>query len=312
MVFTSSQGLLTALSHGERGYSYDYATLPLFIELLKIMICSVMLWREARGPRRPQITATWRQFCLFPALAAVYLVNNNLQFPAIHLLGPVTYQILSNLKILTTGVLFRIVLRKKLTMLQWMALVLLMVGTATSQLHGAGMEGAVFQAPVEGYALAVLMACLSAAAGVYAEYLMKSSNDSIYWQNLQLYSCGVVSNVLILTARDVAYRGGEPIWWQRLGAGFNAATWLVVLNAALTGLLVSWVIKYADNIVKVYATSTVMLLTTIISAALFEFSVTPQMYFTPAHILLSVQASADTSDAGGQSLTFVRVSKQSD
>ncbi|KAL7002422.1 hypothetical protein U1Q18_003576 [Sarracenia purpurea var. burkii] len=39
-------------------------------------------------------------------------------------------------------------------------------------------------------------------------------------------------------------------WWQRLFDGYSITTWMVVLNLASTGLLVSWLMKYADNIVK--------------------------------------------------------------
>ncbi|KAI8020193.1 CMP-sialic acid transporter 1 [Camellia lanceoleosa] len=39
-------------------------------------------------------------------------------------------------------------------------------------------------------------------------------------------------------------------WWQRLLNGYSTTTWLVVLNLGSTGLLVSWLMKYADNIVK--------------------------------------------------------------
>jgi UDP-sugar transporter A1/2/3 len=46
-----------------------------------------------------------------------------------------------------------------------------------------------------------------------------------------------------------AYEKGA--WWSRLLVGYNVTTWLVVLNLGCTGLLVSWVMKYADNIVKV-------------------------------------------------------------
>lgn len=40
-------------------------------------------------------------------------------------------------------------------------------------------------------------------------------------------------------------------WWQRLLGGYTVTTWLVVLNLGSSGLLVSWLMKYADNIVKV-------------------------------------------------------------
>lgn len=40
-------------------------------------------------------------------------------------------------------------------------------------------------------------------------------------------------------------------WWQRVFNGYSITTWLVVLNLGTTGLLVSWLMKFADNIVKV-------------------------------------------------------------
>jgi UDP-sugar transporter A1/2/3 len=49
-----------------------------------------------------------------------------------------TYQILGNLKIVSTGLLSWLFLRKRLTMVQWYALVLLMCGAATSQIQGCG------------------------------------------------------------------------------------------------------------------------------------------------------------------------------
>lgn len=57
-------------------------------------------------------------------------------------------------------------------------------------------------------------------------------------------------------------------WWSRIFNGYSLTTWMVVLNLGSTGLLVSWLMKYADNIVKVIA---------------FTFEVTPMVllsYFT--------------------------------
>ncbi|URE20170.1 Nucleotide-sugar transporter [Musa troglodytarum] len=63
----------------------------------------------------------------------IYLVHNNVQFATLTYVDPSTYQIMGNLKIVTTGFLFRFFLRRRLTTLQWMAIVLLTVGTTTSQ-----------------------------------------------------------------------------------------------------------------------------------------------------------------------------------
>jgi hypothetical protein len=60
---------------------------------------------------------------------------------------PSTYQILGNLKIVTTGILFRLFLKRKLNVLQWWALILLMVGATVSQINGCGDR--TFTAPME-------------------------------------------------------------------------------------------------------------------------------------------------------------------
>ena len=65
-----------------------------------------------------------------------------LQFYFLKYVNPATYQILGNLKIVSTGLLLRLCLGRRLSLLQWMALVLLTVGATTSQVRGAAAAGA--------------------------------------------------------------------------------------------------------------------------------------------------------------------------
>ena len=60
-----------------------------------------------------------------------------LQFVQLTYMDAASYQILSNLKILTTGILMWAVMRRHLSLLQWLALVLLLVGATTSQVNSA-------------------------------------------------------------------------------------------------------------------------------------------------------------------------------
>ena len=110
-------------------------------------------------------------------------------------------------------------------------------------------------------------------AAVYPEWVMKHNTDSLYWQNMQLYFFGVVFNGAALLL------GGGGDGWSLLDffEGYNGMTWLVVGNLAFSGLLVSWVMKFADSIVKVYATSLAMLLTTGISITFFGLQPTLQL-----------------------------------
>ncbi|XP_068666847.1 CMP-sialic acid transporter 1-like [Aristolochia californica] len=320
-LLTSSQGILTTLSQSNGRYEYDYATVPFLAEVLKLVVSSFLLWRECKASSSPRMIIDWKSVRLFPIPSIIYLIHNNVQFATLTYVDTSTYQIMGNLKIVTTGILFRFFLRRKLSNLQWMAIVLLAVGTTTSQVKGCGETScdSLFSAPTQGYLLGILSACLSALAGVYTEFLMKKNNDSLFWQNVQLYTFGAIFNMARLIMDDFQSGFENGPWWQRLFNGYSISTWMVVLNLASTGLLVSWLMKYADNIVKVYSTSMAMLLTMVLSVYLFEFRPTLQlflgiiicmmslhMYFAPASMLVEMPV---TSKAAPETLNEVAVER---
>ncbi|XXG42301.1 hypothetical protein AAC387_Pa01g2617 [Persea americana] len=130
---------------------------------------------------------------------------------------------------------------------------------------------------------------------------------------------GAIFNMAKLLLDD--FRGGfeKGPWWQRLLNGYNLTTWMVVLNLGSTGLLVSWLMKYADNIVKVYSTSMAMLLTMVLSIYLFSFKPTVQlflgiiicmmslhMYFAPAKMLVDLPVTNKVVPEGKNDVAFER------
>ncbi|KAK6158848.1 hypothetical protein DH2020_006162 [Rehmannia glutinosa] len=322
-IFTSSQGILTTLSQSNGGYKYDYATVPFLAEGFKLIVSSVLLWREYQRSPSPKMTTEWRSVRLYPIPSIIYLIHNNVQFATLTYVDTSTYQIMGNLKIVTTGILFRLFLKRKLSNLQWMAIVLLAIGATTSQVKSCGEASceSVFSSPIQGYMLGIISACLSALAGVYTEFLMKKNNDSLYWQNIQLYTFGAIFNMAKLVLDDFRSGFERGPWWQRLFNGYSITTWMVVLNLGSTGLLVSWLMKYADNIVKVYSTSMAMLLTMVLSVFLFNFKPTLQlflgifvcmmslhMYFAPPNMLVDLPSTAKTEP---ESLVEVSVDRKS-
>ncbi|KAJ8436580.1 hypothetical protein Cgig2_031521 [Carnegiea gigantea] len=252
-ILTSSQGILTTLSQSNGGYKYDYATVPFLAEVFKLVVSSILLWREIRTSTSVRMTTDWKSVRLFPIPSVIYLIHNNVQFATLTYVDTSTYQIMGNLKIVTTGILFRLFLQRKLSNLQWMGIILLAIGTTTSQVKGCGEPScdSLFSAPIQGYMLGILSACLSALAGIYTEFLMKKNNDSLYWQNVQLYTFGAIFNMARLIVDDFRSGFEKGPWWARLFDGYSISTWMVVLNLGSSGLLVSWLMKYADNIVKV-------------------------------------------------------------
>lgn len=138
---TSSQGIFTTASKVEGRYLYNFATVPFFAETLKLLVSLFFLVRLRMSGESVKMTRNWSTWALFPIPSIIYVVHNNVQFYMLKYVDPSTYQILGNLKIITTGILFRLFLGRKLTLLQWMALVLLMVGATTSQVRGPEPTG---------------------------------------------------------------------------------------------------------------------------------------------------------------------------
>lgn len=276
-LLTCSQGLLMEASKDGGRYPYNVATVPLMSELMKFFLSAILLYKaHNRDPKGTQMTTDWKSVLLFPIPSVIYLFHNNVQFYTMAYVDAATYQILGNLKIVTTGALFYIALKRHLSRIQWLALVLLMAGATTSQINSNG--GGTLQAPIQGYILGIVSACLSATAGVYTEFLMKKNNDNLYFQNLQLYGFGTIFNAVRLTVDDYNSSYENGFWLSTGLRGWNSVTWMIAINFAFSGLFVSWIMKFADTIVKVYATSSAMLLTALLSVWFFDLEPTLQLF----------------------------------
>ncbi len=68
----------------------------------------------------------------------------------------------------------------------------------------------------------------------------------------------------------------------------DALTGFVVLNNALSGLVIAAIIKYTDNIVRVYAHSMGMLLTMIVSSVIFQQIPSTQLLFGASIVSISI------------------------
>ncbi|XP_012887834.1 PREDICTED: UDP-galactose translocator isoform X3 [Dipodomys ordii] len=202
----------------------------------------------------------------------IYTLQNNLQYVAISNLPAATFQVTYQLKILTTALFSVLMLNRSLSRLQWASLLLLFTGVAIVQAQQAGGGGPrpLDQNPGAGLA-AVVASCLSSGfAGVYFEKILKGSSGSVWLRNLQLGLFGTALGLVGLWWAEgtaVAHRG--------FFFGYTPAVWGVVLNQAFGGLLVAVVVKYADNILKGFATSLSIVLSTVASIRLFGFHLDP-------------------------------------
>lgn len=115
--------------------------MPFLAELIKLCISSWLFSRQRHiQPEAARATRRFSTSLLFLVPSVIYWVHNNVQFLTLQHLDPSAYQILGNLKIVTTGVLFWLFLKRRLSLLQWYALVLLTVGATTSQVSSQGQR----------------------------------------------------------------------------------------------------------------------------------------------------------------------------
>ncbi|XP_028088352.1 CMP-sialic acid transporter 4-like isoform X2 [Camellia sinensis] len=228
----------------------------------------VRIWRNEGVTDDNRLSTTLDEVSVYPIPAALYLIKNLLQYYIFAYVDAPGYQILKNLNIISTGVLYRIILKRKLSEIQWAAFILLCAGCTTAQLNPSSDR--VLQTPFEGWVMAIVMALLSGFAGVYTE-------------NFWLYVFGMGFNAIAILIQDF-----DAVMNKGFFHGYSLITTLMILNHALSGIAVSMVMKYADNILKVYSTSVAMLLTAVFSVFLFGFHLSLAFFLGSTIVSVSV------------------------
>jgi len=128
------------------------------------------------------------------------------------------------------------------------------------------------------------LACiLSGLAGVYFEKILKNSKVSIWVRNIQLGMFGTFFALLTVYLSDY-----ENIQTKGFFFGYNTLVWLNIIIQSSGGLLVAVVIKYADNILKGFATSIAIIVSCLASAYLFNTIIDFIFAFGTFLVVLSV------------------------
>lgn len=178
------------------------------------------------------------------------------------------------MKILTTAIFAVIILRKKLLTTQWGSLVLLVAGVAMVQLAGDKKPqsvNALEQNRLLGFAAALGACVLSGFAGIFFEKMLKGSDISVWMRNVQMSLLSIPLGIC-----TCLFANREKILTNGFFHGYDAfVVYLIVLQAG-GGLLVALVVKYADNILKGFATSLSIIISCVASIYLFDFHLTIQ------------------------------------
>ncbi|ORY83256.1 nucleotide-sugar transporter-domain-containing protein [Protomyces lactucae-debilis] len=250
---------------------YFTSTAVLSNEVLKLVLCVFLVWREQKQLLGNNVSlhvairsVITKEAWKLTIPAALYTLQNNLQYVAVSNLDAATFQVTYQLKIITTAIFSVTMLGRQLSLRKWLALVLLTGGIALVQLPTADMNRQVGL-------IAVVCACtLSGLAGVYFEKVLKGSRNSLWSLNLQLSFFSLFPALFI----GVLWKDGAEVMQRGFFYGYNPVVWTAIIFQAAGGLIVAMCVAYADNIMKNFATSVSILISCIASVWFFDFVIT--------------------------------------
>ncbi|CAF3664842.1 unnamed protein product [Rotaria sordida] len=267
-----SYSVLVHLCEKDDVIQFSSTTMNFILEFIKLTFsfCALFYFTSVTihiYPSKKQIISWFRQSLPYSIPGILYFINNNL---AVHMqvhMDPASYQILSNFKILTTAILYRLIIKHKLTRQQWFALSLLFFGGLTYSLGtlknssfvskkittGSIIMPEMYIRPL-GLPMIAIYCIFSGFAGVYNEWILKKHySESLHLQNVFLYSYGTILN--LFPAIFSSMMKSQTLHLFNLFHGFSFYTWLIVITQALNGLFMSVVIKHSSNIIRLFVIS---------------------------------------------------------
>uniref|UniRef100_A0A915KEF8 UDP-N-acetylglucosamine transporter n=1 Tax=Romanomermis culicivorax TaxID=13658 RepID=A0A915KEF8_ROMCU len=252
------------------GPRYLSSTAIVLSEVVKIITCLAVLYKENKMSLRHTVRAIDNEAIKKPyeslkvaVPAVLYVVQNNLLFLALSHLDAATYQVTYQMKILTTAMFSVILLGKKLDGIKWLSLFLLTIGVAFVQMpSGQNDKPNILTAydKTIGFTCIVFSCLSSGFSGVYFEKILKTTNTSVWMRNLQLAFFSIWFGFGAVFFSDF-----ELIKANGFFQGYNALVWFLIVLQACGGLIIGLVVKYADNILKGFATSLSIILSSILS-----------------------------------------------
>jgi solute carrier family 35 (UDP-sugar transporter), member A1/2/3 len=219
-------------------------------------------------------------------LALIYGAMNILSFVALRNISAGMFTIFAQCKILTTATFSTILLRRHYSWVQWRALASLMFGVIlfSEPIWGdpnkhQSVEGG---NAILGSVAVVTEVILSGFASIYFEKVIKTDplQLSIWERNFQL-AMGSVPVYFVFLCLNAGGEAGYMGGWSFL------AVLLTALGAA-GGLLVALSIKYGDSILKTLATTSAIVLSSVLDYMFLGGPLTPIMVIAGGQVIVAI------------------------
>lgn len=241
-------------------------------------------------------------------IAAIYTVQKNLIYLAVSNLDAVMFQMTYQAKILTTALFSVVLLKRKLTCQQIQGLLILTLAVVLVQLDKVDAKlSESHQEQHRGVGLLAVFSacCTSGFGGVYFELVLKPRTNpadgllsppppppSVWAKNLQLSIFAFIIALITALIKD-----HQAILSDGFFQGYSPLVVLVITLQALGGLVVAATIKYADNILKNFASASSIVTSALFSALVFGFQIS--RLFLVSSLLVFISMWVYTKEKGG-------------
>lgn len=260
------------------------STAVIVVELLKLFFstCYIVFYqKQSAWSIVTFIRSDWKNTLLLIVPATSYSLQMSLEYIAMANIDPASFSVLVQMKMLTTAMFFRTILKKRLMKKQFISLVILTVGVMLCSMktsNDESKEDSVGDKTL-GIAATLGIACSSGFASVYTEKVIKAARKTsnvskqgdfgLAHMQAQL---AIVS--LVILGAYAFIQDFNEIMTKGFFYNYNAAAAFSSLNSAVGGLIVAAVLKYADSVLKGYATAVSVVLTGVSSNLLFGTNLT--------------------------------------
>jgi len=270
-LWTSSH-LLVYSSRLSSAPSYNATSVVLLTETVKLILAASMyvaydgsLWEMIRVASKEV-----RVLLLYGIPALLYAMYNNLLFINLASFDPGTYNVLIQLKIALTGVLYQILFSKQLNRNQWAAILLITLGCMCKESGKVTTFG--FQANLSSWFLLFVQMLCSVLAGVYNEVLLKGSDSAkrgvtTNLQNAFMYIQSIVVNFVVLIWEG---KGSEAISPQNLEAIASLKVLAIIAIMSTVGLVTGFFLKHLDSVLKAVASALEVVFTMLLGFLFFR------------------------------------------
>lgn len=234
-------------------YNYSPASALVIAELFKFLMSFGFLLLEKKGEFKNCVILFFNSFrsnsIQIGSLSLLYAFNNQLTFYLFLWADPASLTIFKSASSFLSAMLLWMSFNREILALQWKVILIQVLGLCIVQWDPCENLPLL---SIGGYSLLFASVLTTTVSGVFNEYTVKTLPDSINIVNMILYLFGIAFNFICFLFLSPPGSNDSRVGFFE---GYDAAAIGVIIANSLMGIVITLVYKYADVIVKTFATA---------------------------------------------------------